>query len=185
MDRFLPFRTAPAERLGAAVQQLRNAGVLRVLSPFEPVLAGTLPLGVDVPGSDADILCVLRPEHLFLSAVHSFSRFPHFSLRRSVRCGRPTAVCRFRAGDLSIEVFAQAGPLASQRGYRHLEVEHRLLSMGGEGLRERVMELRRSGMKTEPAFAHLLGLPGDPYEAMHEISRSPDAALQRLLRTPN
>jgi hypothetical protein len=44
-----------------------------------------------------------------------------------------------------------------------------------------VLALRREGAKTEPAFASLLGLAGDPYAAMLELHDRPEAVLTALL----
>jgi hypothetical protein len=41
--------------------------------------------------------------------------------------------------------------------------EYRILLEKGEAFRSQIVELKRQGMKTEPAFALLLGLEGDPY----------------------
>ncbi len=67
---------------------------------------------------------------------------------------------------MSVEVFAQALPVVAQHGFRHMVIEGRLLVIGGDALRQRVVALKRAGMKTEPAFARILELPGDPYEAV-------------------
>ena len=45
-------------------------------------------------------------------------------------------------------------------------IEYKLLQKGGHLFRRRVMELKTRGIKTEPAFALVLGLQGDPYEAL-------------------
>jgi hypothetical protein len=62
-----------------------------------------------------------------------------------------------------IEIFGQSIPTRQQFAYRHLIVEHNLLNRHGEKFRQRIIELKRQGWKTEPAFASALGLTGDPY----------------------
>ena len=42
-------------------------------------------------------------------------------------------------------------------------VEYNLLNKHGEKFRQQIIELKRQGYKTEPAFALVLGLTGDPY----------------------
>ncbi|MNO76159.1 hypothetical protein D3C76_672280 [compost metagenome] len=46
--------------------------------------------------------------------------------------------------------------------------------------RERIILLKTSGWKTEPAFAKALGLEGDPYEALLELEKLPRSALHAL-----
>ena len=47
------------------------------------------------------------------------------------------------------------------------------------------MELKRSGLKTEPAFAKALGLSGDPYVAMLGLEQNDDHELLALTTTRN
>ena len=42
-------------------------------------------------------------------------------------------------------------------------------------------ELKRKGVKTEPAFAHVLGLPGDPYAAVLALERRSTTELISLI----
>ncbi|GAA4445379.1 hypothetical protein GCM10023156_04920 [Novipirellula rosea] len=42
------------------------------------------------------------------------------------------------------------------------------------------MELKQSGLRTEPAFAEALGLSGDPYVAILGLERSDDTELLEL-----
>ena len=43
------------------------------------------------------------------------------------------------------------------------------------------MQRRRDGLKTEPAFARVLGLEGDPYTALLAFDEMPDPDIVRLL----
>lgn len=60
-------------------------------------------------------------------------------------------------------------------------IEGQLLVIGGAALRERVLALKRNGLKTEPAFARVLGLAGDPYEALLGLEALPPEQLRALL----
>ena len=48
-------------------------------------------------------------------------------------------------------------------------VEYQLLKEKGEGFKQQIIDLKKSGFKTEPAFAIALGLTGDPYEALLQL----------------
>ncbi len=47
--------------------------------------------------------------------------------------------------------------------YRHMIKEYEILKMYGEEFRKQIIQLKRQGLKTEPAFGVLLGLKNDPY----------------------
>ncbi len=63
---------------------------------------------------------------------------------------------------------------------RHFQIERRLLALFGVDFQSRVVALKRQGIKTEPAFAALLKLPGDPYEALLTLGAWTDDRLQML-----
>ena len=45
-------------------------------------------------------------------------------------------------------------------------IENEILKEQGEEFRKKIIELKIQGYKTEPAFAKLLQLSGNPYEAI-------------------
>lgn len=142
--------------------------LFELLQPFQPVLAGTIPLAIDIPGSDLDIICCWDDEAAFAEyATRHFGHFPDFEcLHKSIR-NRPTVLVRFTAGDFPIEIFGQNRPAAEQEAVRHLLVEYAILQEKGEVFRQAVIDLKRQGMKTEPAFGRLLGMAdGDVYEQL-------------------
>ncbi|MCW5738348.1 MAG: DUF4269 domain-containing protein, partial [Enhydrobacter sp.] len=83
----------------------------------------------------------------------------------------------------AIEMFGDARPVAEQRGWRHFVIERRLLALGGTALHAAVMKRRRDGLKTEPAFADVLRLGGDPYLALLDLEAASDDALAQMLRS--
>ena len=110
-----------------------------------------------------------------------FASKAQFRLTRGVVHNEPTTVASFFIDGFEIEVFGQAIPVEHQAAVVHLEVEHRLLQLAGESLRTAVRALKRAGLKTEPAFAQLLGLEGDPQEQLYSISAWTDDQLVDVL----
>ncbi|MGE0549894.1 MAG: DUF4269 domain-containing protein [Kofleriaceae bacterium] len=135
------------------------------LAAYSPVLVGTFPLGIDVEGSDLDIACEAYDLDRFEMDVRATLGVPPCATSR-VDADPLASVTVTDWNGLAIEVFGQPVSVYEQRGFRHMIVEGRLLAIGGSALRDQVRRLKRSGVKTEPAFAMLLGLDGDPYQAM-------------------
>ena len=161
---------------------LDECDVLEALAPFDPRIAGTPPLGLDLPGSDIDVLCFAPDAHAFTDIVwHNFSNAPAFMAKQLVRAPRPV-VASFEVTGWRIELYGEAIPVEQQRGWRHFAVEQRLLALGGDDLPVAVLALRGQGMKTEPAFAAALRLRGDPYLALLDLGEQDDETLVSLLQ---
>lgn len=91
-------------------------------------------------------------------------------------------VVSFEAAGWQIQLYGEAIPVERQRGWRHFAVERRLLAFGGHDLRAAVLTLRQRGMKTERAFAAVLGLRGDPYVALLDLGEQADQPLISVLQ---
>jgi hypothetical protein len=162
---------------------LEELALWSTLSSFDPVLVGTIPLAIDVPTSDLDIICevALSRQAYFEQLVQNhYGHLPSFHLGRISINGYEAILGRFYYAGVAIEVFGQALPTIQQYAYHHLVVEQSILQVGGEAWRKAVQRLKQQGLKTEPAFALLLGLPGDPYEALLtlESKASTELAIQ-------
>ncbi len=163
-------------------EALADSRVLAALAAFDPHVAGTPPLGLDLPDSDIDILCHAPDADAFCTiAWFACAGFEDFTMHQWRSGGRPV-IARFRAQGWAFELFASPEPVTAQAGWRHFIVERRLLGLGGDRLRDAVMTARREGLKTEPAFAKILGLRGDPYAAILALEAQSDTALADLLR---
>ncbi len=168
-----------AAALAAFVRLARHP----LLRPGKPVLAGTFPLGLDVRGSDLDVIVHAPDPARFAGRLaRTFGHRPGFRMRLRNLDGRPALVARFLESGFPVEVVVQARPARAGRAVRHLLVEARLLRLGGAGLRRCVRALKIRGVKTKPAFARCLGLEENPYEALLDLEGRTDAELTRAVR---
>lgn len=168
--------------------------LLRDLAPYAPTIIGTFPLGLQIEGSDLDIACSCADLDAFELAL----RASLTALTGSAPAGStPADAAPFRierlplspeavvavipGADPPLEIFCQPLPVHAQAGFRHMVIEGRLLAIGGVALRDLVLARKRAGAKTEPAFAELLGLAGDPYAALLTLERWPQSRLESLV----
>jgi hypothetical protein len=157
---------------GSLIQQqgwkiLSATSALTKLKAFDVILAGTLPLNLYLSGSDLDIICYAEDlTHFKKYITQAFGMYSDYQCAMKNVRETPSVIGRFRHQDFLFEVFAQPVPVQNQYAYRHLRVEYFLLQEHGEWLRQQVLQLKQAGLKTEPAFAKALNLPGDPYESL-------------------
>lgn len=163
--------------MSSYLEALTLTEAMTVLAPFEPRVAGALPLGLAVPTSDIDILCYAPDPGAFAATLWMwFQRHPGFLIRQRVGADR-AIICSFNAYGWPFEVFGQAMPVTEQQGWRHFTVARRLLELGGDSFRAAVVASRHTGEKTESAFAIVLKLRGDPYQALLDLEPQSDGEL--------
>ncbi|MFC0190174.1 DUF4269 domain-containing protein [Fictibacillus aquaticus] len=145
---------------------LKRTGMMNRLSKYTPVLCGTIPIGIDIEGSDLDIILFVEELDFFEEEVKRlFVDREGFRIKRlNVRNVR-VIKANFFAGGYEFELFGQPRPVTEQYAYLHMVIEHVLMKRI-PGLKENVIKLKKSGVKTEPAFCQLLGIEGDPYEQL-------------------
>lgn len=167
-----------------AADIVRRYGLLESLAAFDPVIVGTLPLAIDTPSSDIDILCEVSDFNAFRDIVtRAFGTFEGFGVHaRPATAHVPEArVVRFDLEGLPIEIFATNRPGIEQYGFIHMLVEARILDLLGDSFADQVRRLKNTGIKTEPAFAQILGLEGDPYIALAEMAALYPAQMRKVL----
>jgi hypothetical protein len=138
------------------------------LKKYSPILAGTFPIGIDVEGSDLDIICEvdLTSEHVFLDDLMFSKCIPHnkeVEVKYTVLDGEECVVINFIMEGFRIEIFGQNKPATEQHAYLHMIAEYKILQEKGEDFKQKIIELKKKGIKTEPAFGLLLNLE-NPYE---------------------
>ncbi|MCD8739675.1 DUF4269 domain-containing protein [Mucilaginibacter roseus] len=150
----------------SAFQTLKKHLIIDLLEPYAPLLTGTIPIGINIEGSDLDIICCYHDQANFAdNIIKLFNEFEGFKLTIDT-C---FVVAGFKADDWQIEVFGEAKPTRMQYAYRHMLVEYQLLQIHGDDFRAEIIRLKQHGCKTEPAFAKALGLTGNPYQALLDL----------------
>ena len=166
----------------AAYHALEALRVFALLRAFDPVLAGTIPLDIDIPGSDLDIVCCATDVEAFAQHLHTtFGQCDTFGLQHTIIDGLPTVIAQFTAQGFLIEIFGQPRPVMEQHAVRHMVVEERLLRHGGAEVRQHIRHLKSQGLKTEPAFAVVFRLPGDPYQTLLQLAELGEAELVSVM----
>jgi hypothetical protein len=159
-------------RQRAAYESIRALDLSTILKPFDPVLVGTIPIQVDIEESDLDIICYVTDDAHFKQVLEGFAEFTGFRLKEvfinEVKC----IIVNFCLDGFEFEIFGQNVPSQQQNAYKHMIIEHSILKERGEDFREKVINLKLQGYKTEPAFAKLLGLKGNPYKALLDYNVS-------------
>ena len=152
-----------------AFEVLTQHKILSNLAEFDPILVGTIPINIDIENSDLDIICYWKDKASFIEKIiFFFEKEAEFNIREVFINDRDSVVANFKIEDFEIEVFGQNIPTKDQNGYRHMLIENEILQSKGNDFRSEIIKLKQNGYKTEPAFAFLLGLKGDPYAELLE-----------------
>lgn len=156
-------------RQRSAALTLDALGLDTITGVQEWALAGTVPLDVDLPESDLDILiCAPEPGVVRDALTARFAHKPDFAEWPHGKEAGAWCVS-FRSEVYLVEFFIHTTAIREQRAFRHLVVEYILLQRHGSVFQEEIRSLKASGLKTEPAFAEALGLDGDPYLALLDL----------------
>jgi len=176
----IEYLRAGNEKQRAAWDVLSGTGLFGMLEIYEPVLAGTIPIGIDVEGSDLDIVCRYTRKENFVHDMESrFASEKGFSLNE--RIGTDIILCRFDKGGFPVEIYASLMNPSMSNAFRHMISEYRILRLAPPQFRKDIIDLKNEGVKTEPAFAKLLRLDGNPYEAMTLLEYWTDHKIQNTL----
>ena len=150
---------------------LTKAKVMEKLSGFTPVLTGTYPIAINIENSDLDIICEYQDRESFITTVNnSFKQEKDFSINEKQINGVHSVIVRFWIDGFEVEIFGQPIPVKQQNAYLHMIKEFEILEAKGEHFKQQIIDLKSKGIKTEPAFAMLLNLKGDPYTALLKYS---------------
>lgn len=166
-----------------ACEILNEVKVLEILREYTPILVGTIPIDIDISASDLDIICEVHDFKRFEDLLNKyFHNMNEFICSLSLVNGVPRIVCNYQHKGWKFEIFGQSLPTIEQNGYKHMIIENRILKLLGNKGNEWIRDLKKSGLKTEPAFGKLLKLDGDPYELLLQMYDWDDHQLCNQLK---
>lgn len=134
------------------------------LKHYAPILTGTILIEIDLSKSDLDIICQCKNHNTFrrylFKKISDEKDFKTYSTQHN---GIESTIAEFKTEHFLFEIFGQNIPTEKQNAYRHMIVEYQILKEKNIEFKQKIKNLKTNGIKTEPEFAQLLGLPGDPY----------------------
>lgn len=162
--------------------RLDRARVFEQLAAFDPRWVGSIPLDIHGPGADADIACSAGPDLAVFGQALAMAFADHgVIVTDNMHAGEASVIARFTLHGLPVEIFGRKRPVETHESYVHWLAEDRLLRLAGEALRKDVRAAKAEGLKTEPAFAKVLNLGGDPHSELLKLASPGDEALLDLL----
>ncbi|TGL86882.1 DUF4269 domain-containing protein [Leptospira congkakensis] len=176
---YLQFGTPKQQELAIDLEKWK---ILKSLHGFKPTLAGTIPLDIDTDSSDVDLLVKFNiPAHLQKICYAKFRNLPNYSFSEKTMALRVTLICRFETKKFQYEIFGQSVEPTDQYAWIHMMVENRFLKLADPSFRDEIRNLKKQGIKTEPAFCQILDLKGDPYKTLVLWNQKSDEQFQELL----
>lgn len=148
-------------------QLLNDFQIIEQLENYNPLVVGTIPIEIDLDESDVDIILEANDSdelEKFLS--DKFSHFQNFEIERRMSDKQNILICNFIIDQIPFEIYAENKPTHLQYGFLHMIKEFEILNQKGIRFKNEIIQLKKQGYKTEPAFAKLLGLIGNPYEEL-------------------
>lgn len=154
-----------------AYNAINKLGIMDDLREYNPTLCGTFPIGIDIVGSDLDIIMDVSDFLLYEKRIVTlYGGKEKFILKKPIIRGVPLVKAKFVFGGFEFELFAQPQPVKEQYAFQHMIIENALLEQFPY-IRAEVIRLKKEGMKTEPAFCKIFELVGDPYESLLQYGR--------------
>ncbi|AFD09267.1 DUF4269 domain-containing protein [Solitalea canadensis] len=176
--RSLEYLLNGTKRQKDAYYALNEIALMEKLKDYHPILVGTIPIDIDIPKSDLDIICQAHDYADFGKLVQfHFGNFDNFTTNQNEN----RFLANFKYGAFDIEIFATNQPTEAQPAYRHMLIEDRILQLLGNKFRSEIRNLKSKGLKTEPAFGALLEFGSNPYEVLLVYERwSPTELKEKL-----
>ncbi|MCD1118128.1 DUF4269 domain-containing protein [Chryseobacterium turcicum] len=98
------------EKQKRAYEVLTKYKIFTILDDYSPILAGTIPIEIDIEGSDLDIICEVEDQMKFEAfLIQNFSE-NDLKIEKITMKGEDSIICNFKLEEFPIEIFAQNKP---------------------------------------------------------------------------
>jgi predicted metalloenzyme YecM len=159
---------------------LKKTDFIKSYASYSPCLSGTLPIKIATKESDLDVLLNAKDITKLLQKIEvDFSSQIGFCSKYSTQQGLASLTCAFEYDHQKIEIFAQDLDSYQQQANIHMLIEGRLLKLFGPPFKEKIVSLKKQGLKTEPAFGKILKLE-KPYIDLIKLHFKSDQELIEL-----
>ncbi|WP_370458054.1 DUF4269 domain-containing protein [Thalassobacillus sp. CUG 92003] len=150
---------------------IQRLNIMNDLAEHSPVLCGTIPLGIYTEHSDLDIILEVHDFPAFTNKVrHLYQHLQQFNLKEKWIRNERVIKVNFTVEGWMVELFGQNKAVSHQYAFLHMIVEEELLTRYPH-IKETIIHLKQQGHTTEAAFCEVLGLRGDPYEALLKFGK--------------
>ena len=152
---------------------LTSHSVFENLHGFDPLLIGTIPLNIDIEKSDLDIICCWKSKNLFIETlIENFAHHRAFLLTEKKIANHETILATFQIDEFEIEIFGQNRPTKQQEGYRHMMIEHKILSSNDETFRQKIIYLKKARINHRTSFCKTIELSRRSLPGITEVRRT-------------
>lgn len=156
---------------------LMKLNIFNELKEYKPILTGTIPIGINIKSSDLDIICNFKSKKEFINKVEILYEKKE---AYKVKIKEISVSFSFNYENFIVEIRGEEKAVFKQNAYMHMISEYRLLKIANSEFKQKIIELKQKGIKTEPAFGKLLKLE-DPYKELIKLAHSGDEKLIKLL----
>lgn len=186
---YINFKNIEYLKNGNEIQQksykiLKENKILEILSKYDPLLVGTIPINLDIDSSDLDIVCKVEDfEDIKKILLKEFNKYNDFKIKHDEK--EKTLVCNFKIDNMEIEIYSSNTNTEKSNGYKHMLIEYKILNLAPQKFKDKIIDLKLNGFKTEPAFGKVLKLVGNPYEELLRLEKLSEKKLKILINNIN
>lgn len=156
---------------------LFNSKILENLSKNDPRWVGTIPLGIDTSDSDVDIIfCKPESDQFITQQVLQTALSSNWTLDK-----QSLNHLKFLTSSGLIEFYFENTPTSEQNGFVHFQIEEKILKYSNPQFKSKIQILKNQKVATEPAFANVLKIAGDPYIELYKMNSWPISKLKKFI----
>ena len=151
-------------------EEITKLRLIESFSIFNPIIVGTIPIEIDIPSSDVDIIIDLSKGDILIYFKEFAKNFRNFILEIKInKISENSFIAQFQTENFKFEIFGEFKETSKQFGFVHMVIENEILNLLGQDFKNSIKKLKYKGFKTELAFCVLLNINEDPYGFLYNL----------------